>query len=437
MTAYGIEFLTEAGRYVNVDRNRTEEAVGWLLNTQQADGSWKPHYGDTTAGLNLYIAEVLARTIARDDFSKSVSKDLHDRVNGAVKKALEWAATSATAVHDPYANALRLRLTNEATTAVQLHAELTQTAVHDRDGAHWTRATYSPFYGWGHAGDLETTALVLRALGQSASLAVNRSLENDALFYLLRNKDRYGIWFSGQATVRILQALLPMAAEQMTAPRGFQEFRLAVNRTPLSGKDAEALKADPRMLEPPRSLDLTALLKPGHSELDFSNASDTALASAEISVSFYSPWKQDVTNAQSSTQTGKDYGLDFGYKCEADGAKVGQPINCNVGVRRFGSSGYGMLLAEVGLPPGADVDRASLARLLDNWTISRYELQPDRIVFYLWSWKAEGSHLSFSFMPRYGIHAKTAPATLSDYYNPDLKVALAPQTFTVLNQPRK
>jgi hypothetical protein len=90
-----------------------------------------------------------------------------------------------------------------------------------------------------------------------------------------------------------------------------------------------------------------------------------------------------------------------------------------------------MLLAEVGLPPGADVDRASLAKLLDDWTISRYELQPDRVVFYLWSWKAEGSHIRFRFTPRYAIHAKAAPATLFDYYNPDLKVVLKPQVFQV------
>ncbi len=93
-----------------------------------------------------------------------------------------------------------------------------------------------------------------------------------------------------------------------------------------------------------------------------------------------------------------------------------------------------MMLAEVGLPPGADVDRASLARLLDSWTISRYELQPDRIVFYLWSPSAEGSSFNFRFMPRYAINAKAAPATLSDYYNPDLRVVLPPETFSVANQ---
>jgi hypothetical protein len=90
-----------------------------------------------------------------------------------------------------------------------------------------------------------------------------------------------------------------------------------------------------------------------------------------------------------------------------------------------------MLLAEVGLPPGSDVDRVALGRLVDNWTISRYELQPDRIVFYLWSWRAEGTHFSFRFTPRYALRAKAAPSTLEDYYNPDLKVVLAPRLFDV------
>jgi hypothetical protein len=90
-----------------------------------------------------------------------------------------------------------------------------------------------------------------------------------------------------------------------------------------------------------------------------------------------------------------------------------------------------MLLSEVGLPPGADVDRASLAKLLDDWTISRYELEPDRIVFYVWSWRPEVTRFAFHFTPRYAIHAKAAPASLADYYNPDLKSVLAPQEFTV------
>ncbi len=432
LTAYGVEFLTDAEPYIAVDEAHIVDAVGWLVSSQQPDGSWKPHYGDTNAELNLYIAEVLKHTLPRD-----APKELRERVNLAVSRATEWAATSVAAVHDPYANALRLRMYAEDATSAKLRAELAQSATHDREGAHWASASSSPFYGWGHAGNLETTALVLNALERSGTKAGDRSLLDDALFYLLRNQDRYGVWYSGQATVRVLQALLPRAIDQMTATAGAAEFSLAVNGAPLTQKDADALHADPKLLEAPRSLDLTSLLKAGHNELVFSNTSEAALASAEAAVNYYAPWQQNQAPAQFSTQTGKEYGLDFGYKCDATNSKVGQPVSCTVDVRRFGSSGYGMLLAEVGLPPGSEVDRASLAKLLDNSTISRYELQPDRIVFYLWSWRAEGSHFGFSFTPRYAIHAKAAPATLSDYYNPDLKVVLTPQSFTVTDPVRK
>jgi len=436
LTAYAIEFLTEASPYITVDRNRITAAIDWLLANQQPDGSWKPRYGNTSAELDLYIAEALAQSMASDAVGKTALPALHDRVNRAVARATAWAANSAAAVHAPYANALRLRLAEltpaDAPTAARLRAELAATAVRDRDGAHWTPVGYSPFYGWGHAGELETTAQVLSALRQGEHSVVESALLNDALFYLLGNQDRYGIWYSGQATVRVLQALLPIAVQQLSLPAGAQSFGLAINGAPLTGSNADALHADPHLLLAPRSLDLTAMLKPGHNELvfqDSANASNASLASVEATASFYVPWHGDAV--QSKTQTGSDAGLDFGYACAATGAQAGKPIVCTVDARRFGSQSYGMVLAEVGLPPGAEVDRGSLARLLDAGTISRYELQPDRIVFYLWSPGAEGSHFTFRFTPRYAIHAKAAPATLYDYYNPDLKVVLSPQVFKI------
>ena len=433
LTAYAIEFLTEAAPYIAVDRDQITGAIKWLLASQQADGGWKPRYGDTSSDLNLYIAEVLAQTVSSDTVGKGEPKEFHDRVAHAIVSATSRASTSATAVHAPYANALRLRLAErspgEASTVARLRAELASTAVRDRNGAHWTPLGYSPFYGWGHAGELETTAVVLAALRQGTSSAAESALANDALLFLLRNQDRYGIWYSGQATVRVLQALLPVAIEQAKSSAATQSFQLTVNGGPVGGSEAEGLHIDPQLIEAPRSIDLTALLRPGANELLFTAAGDASLASVEATASFYVPWQGD--DASVKTQTGSDAGLDFGYRCAADDAVAGKPIDCTVNARRFGSESYGMMLAEVGLPPGAEVDRSSLASLLDSWTISRYELQPDRIVFYLWSPGASGSHFSFRFIPRYAVRAKAAPATLTDYYNPDLKVVLSPQLFTI------
>jgi hypothetical protein len=436
LTAYGIEFLIEAEPFTSVDRSRVVGAVQWLLSQQSPDGSWKPRYGAASARDTLYIANALQTAIQAKDFAASAPDGLPTRVKQAITKAAAYSSTSVLALHDPYSNALRLLLALQiGDSSAQTHAreELTKSAERAKDGAYWEFDGYSPFYGWGSGGRLETTALGLAAL-QAAGAKADEPLENDVLLYLLQNRDEYGIWMSGQATVRVLKALLPVAVRQLQGP-ATGSFALTVNGQPLNGADAGALEVDSRLLDAPRSADLSTLVHAGTNTLKFTGTSDATFANAQVSAWIYVPWTEAVARTE-TTVPGKGFGLDFGYACEASNARVGQAITCTVSARRFGSQGYGMMLAEVGLPPGADVDRASLGKLLDTWTISRYELQPDRIVFYLWSSSADGDRFSFRFTPRYSIRAKAAPARLVDYYNPVLTAVLAPQTFSVDSTPQ-
>ena len=91
-----------------------------------------------------------------------------------------------------------------------------------------------------------------------------------------------------------------------------------------------------------------------------------------------------------------------------------------------------MLLAEIGLPPGADVDRASLETAMrgSDWSISQYDVLPDRVVVYLWP-RAGGSEFSFKFRPRIAMTAKAAASSVYDYYNPEAKAVVAPGVFVV------
>ena len=438
LTAYGIEFLTEAEPFVSVDRTRIAGAIQWLLSQQSADGSWKPRYGAVSARETLYIANALQTAIDAKDFSAFAPADLQARVKQAIARAIAYAATSVLALHDPYSNALRLLLavrTGDSAAPARARDELIAGVERGKDGARWEFDGYSPFYGWGTAGRLETTSLALAAL-QAAGGKADEALEEDALLYLLKSRDEYGVWMSGQATVRVLKALLPVAFRQLQGETA-GNFALTVNGTPLSRELAAALNVDRKLLNAPRSIDLSAMIHGGINTLEFAGTTNATFANAQVSASLYVPWAQTAAGKTETTVPGKSFGLDFGYICDAANARVGQAIDCTVSARRFGSQGYGMLLAEVGLPPGADIDRASLGRLLDSWTISRYELQPDRIVFYLWSSDAEGGKFSFRFTPRYSIRAKAAPAKLVDYYNPDLSAVLAPQTFTVSAAPKR
>jgi len=420
------------GRSSVGDRSRIAGAIQWLLSQQSVDGSWKPRYGAVSARETLYIANALQTAIEAKDFAAFAPADLQTRVKQAIAKANAYAATSVLALHDPYSNALRLLLavrTGDSAALARAREELTTSVERGKNGAHWDFEGYSPFYGWGTCGKLETTALVLAAF-QAAGAKADEVLENDALLYLLQSRDEYGVWMSGQATVRVLKALLPVAVHQLQGP-ATSDFALTVNGKPLSGELAAALKVDSKLLDAPRSIDLSTMIHNGTNTLEFAGTTNSPFANAQITAWLYIPSAQSTAGKTETTVPGKSFGFDFGYTCDAANASVGQAINCTVSARRFGSQSYGMMLAEVGLPPGADVDRASLGKLLDNWTISRYELQPDRIVFYLWSSAAEGDKFSFRFTPRYSIRAKAAPAKLVDYYNPDLNAVIAPQTFIV------
>jgi hypothetical protein len=55
---------------------------------------------------------------------------------------------------------------------------------------------------------------------------------------------------------------------------------------------------------------------------------------------------------------------------------------------------------------------------------------PDRLVVYLWP-RAGGTKFDFSFRPRFGLKAQSAPSVLYDYYNPEARVTVVPTRFEV------
>ena len=90
------------------------------------------------------------------------------------------------------------------------------------------------------------------------------------------------------------------------------------------------------------------------------------------------------------------------------------------------------MMAEIGIPPGADVDRSSLEMAMkeSGWVINQYDVLPDRLVVYLWPY-AGGSRFDFKFRPRFGLNAKSAASVLYDYYNPEARAVVPPATFKI------
>jgi hypothetical protein len=419
LTAYAVRFLHDASEFAPVDPNVLDRARQWLFREQKADGGWVAHhwYADSPvedAILTAYIAHILAVTRPPDPKDKNAGVE-----EAAIRRALDNVATATNNFSDPYLFAsygLAEIAAGQPKRAEGVLAKLRAAAETERGGSFWELQTNTPFYGWGSAGRVETTALAVQFLdraGQSEDIGLaNRGLE-----FLIEQKDRYGAWYSTQTTVNVLDALLLLASRETNATQA--PLRIAVNGS------LQALPTSMEQTLGPQVLDISPLSHAGKNTIEISGGSGT-LTSAQTVASYYVHWNSTLATPKSGP-------LKLNVTCDSTRLELGAKVTCGIAAERIGSAGHGMMIAEIGIPPGVDVDREGLQKQTseNGWDLSSFDVLPDRIVAYLWP-RAGGTNFSLSFTPRMAIDAQSAPHTLFDYYNPDASVTVAPDRFIVV-----
>jgi hypothetical protein len=437
LTAYALMFLNDAKDVIPVDDSVSQSARSWLLNKIMPDGHWQAlEYWNKTedsrrsAMLTAYIARVLA--IARPSPAGDGASKQPDKLSEQdLAKALAWLGPRTEQQDEPYLIAsYALALLNSGgdenrAPALRALKRLQSLARTEGDTAYWSLETNTPFYGWGRAGRLETTALVVEALerGEGTDPESDRSYIDRGTLFLLRNQDRYGIWYSTQATINVLRALAASISSPSAAtPSGSQASVL------VDGKPAATVALPPgNEMSAPVTADLSEYLGPGVHRIEIHRPAGAAEASVQLAESYYVPWSG--MSADESTHLEKDSAeaLRLTVAFDKTNTKIGEPINCTVKAERVDFRGYGMMLAEIGLPPGAEVDRASLDKAMTSsgWDINQFDVLPDRVIVYLWP-RAGGTTFSFAFKTRFGINAETARSVLYDYYNPDAQAIVPP-----------
>ena len=466
LTAYALRFLSEARELIAVDNDAIKEARAWLIKQQRPDGSWAAYdYGDKvenkrrTAMLTAYVARVLAMTETMNDAqpaskqNSTTAKPSDSAV--ALKRALDYLSPRVEEIGEPYliaSYALAAMNVHDQTRAANAIAKLRALAHEEKGGNYWSLETNTPFYGWGLAGRVETTALVVQALaryesepeaiatvpavkkedpGATPALPATDKLVRGGLLFLLREKDRYGVWYSTQATINVLDALLALLAHDQNAARGSTAsptVEIIVNGRSLKSVELPA----PNQLVSPLTVDLSQFLQTGANRVEIKRVRGSSPASVQAVATYYLPWRESVATQNANWHANGSSGLRLITKFDKTEGNVGDQINCHVEAERIGFNGYGMMLAEIGLPPGADVDRASLETAMkgSDWSISQYDILPDRVIVYLWP-RAGGTKFDFKFRPRFGLNAQTAASLVYDYYNPEARAIVSPTRFVV------
>src|SRR6185369_13164963 len=333
----------------------------------------------------------------------------------SLKRALNFLGSASQRIDEPYLLASYALAAAGAKDLAKTPIEkLRSLALQEGNTTYWTLETNTPFYGWGLTGRVETTALVVQALvkncnSQAGGCDADRKLINSGLLFLLKQKDRYGVWYSTQTTVNVLEAMLSLLSSEGAISEGPSSADIVVN-----GTRVQTIQGTDRFNNPVTA-DISQFLKAGRNRIEIKRSAGSPAASVQAVVNYYVPWPDAKLANHTSTS---DLRLQVNF--DKTEAKIGDQITCRVEAARVGFHGYGMMLAEIGIPPGAEVDRSSLQAAQADWTISRYDVLPDRVVLYLWP-KAGGISFNFKFRPRFGLMAKSAASTLYDYYNPEAK----------------
>lgn len=431
LTAYVLRFLVDASEFVEVDPDVIQKGRQYLIKEQSASGAWTTYDWLARAERDnametAYVVRALAET------KSSVAEKDRAAVDKAIEKALTYLDDRISEWRDPYL------VGNYAIAAAALkhpgHIEnarelLAKEAHKEGTTTYWNlEANTTPFYGWGWGGRLETTALAVEALAKMEEQKSDPAVEeqvNRGLQFLLTHKDRYAMWYSTQATQNVLEALI----EAMPVGKGGSGDNTAT--VMVNGmKVAEVKLPAATEVVGPRVVEFGKELKAGNNTVSVARAGDSGAMQGSVITGYYVPWTKSAGTQTENFQSGDTRALKLTVEFDKEQAKIGDPIGCKVGAERIGFAGYGMMMAEIGLPPGAEVDRESLEKAKNDGQVNGYEVQPDRVVFYLWP-SAGGTSFQFSFRTRFGINALSAPSILYDYYNPEANAVVTPVKFSI------
>jgi hypothetical protein len=443
LTVYAIKFLRDAREFVAVDDEVIETAESWVLNRVQKDGHWSAldWNGKENEQRSVILTAYIARTMGQakqGETGTSAGAQTAKLATRVLQQALVYLRPQMEAIDEPYliANYALLALAvgdNDGFSGGV--ARLRKLEKREGETSYWSLEMNTPFYGWGLTGRVETTALVMQALARSARDGDAETLLSRGLLFLLRNEDHFGVWYSTSATINVLETMAMLSSRRDGGAASLAGGATSVTKATITVDGQAATEVDlpqENALVGPTLVDISKFVGPGKHEIGIRRVAGSSSASVQAIADYYVPWTAESAESDLLRQAKAPDALRLAVHFDKQTANIGEIVKCSVAVERIGFRGYGMLLAEIGLPPGAEVDRGSLDETMKSsgWDISSYDVLPDRLVLYLWP-HAGGTEFSFTFKPRYGVKAQSAPSILYDYYNPEAHAVVAPTQFQI------
>ena len=389
LTAYGMRMLNDMAKVHEVDRAVIGRARTVLGNLQTSEGYWEEGRG--AVATTAYVLWSLKEAGYRD---------------GGVERAEGWLRSRQGDATDPYVRALvALALGDPA--SIQL---VERDAQVEGDEARWSGAGEGLYHSRGGMVSLEATALAALAL-----LRDGRSpLIEKALTTIVRAKDANGSWYSTQATILSLKALLE--AGKAKPPTKPVPVRLKVNGAEVPG--LRPLASENRDVV--QQVEIPAVKGVNTVELSVEN---WGRASFQVFGRYYLPWDAVPASAKQPLSISTDY--------ERTAIRLQETLRARTTLRYNGQGPF-MVIADLAIPPGFVPDTGTFEALLRNRTIDKFTVGGRHVSLYFG--RVESGRpivLDYTLRPRFLILAKTPRSGAYEYYTPQVEADARPEVVKV------
>lgn len=430
-TAHVLRFLSASAEFAPLDRKAINHAGKYLSRQQRKSGAWLDYDRAQDKEVeDRNLTALVARALA--EAAASAKAPEHEEMQRSFERAMTYLEDQIGSWQDAYlvGNYAIAAAVSGREDYIGRAQELLQNLAHIEGATtYWNlEANTSPFCNWGLPGRLETTALAVEALSLMQTENPNPDSAgqiNRGLQFLLSHKDHRGSWYGGPVTQSALEAIvaaMPSMPEAGASSAASTEATVLVN-----GQTVQSIPLPPRSaVVGPVTVEIAEYLNKGMNQVQIRRLGNAGVMNAAAFTSYYIPWKDSSATTEENLHLGESRSLRLSVSFDQNDPAIGQPVHCQVEAERVGFRGYGMMIAEIGLPPGADVDRESL----DLARAESYEVHPDKIVFYLWPGSG-GDKFAFLFRLRYRMEAAAEASILYDYYNPESRAIVQPTRFTV------
>ncbi|MFH1548989.1 MAG: MG2 domain-containing protein [Planctomycetota bacterium] len=402
LTAYGLMEFHDMSRVYSIDPDIISRTQRWLGKQQLEDGSWVADKSFCHAEMwgEIQKSNILPTAYVAWGLAYSGYK------GPEVAKGINYLVKNLDAADNAYTlaiilNALALEGKHDAALKTVIE-KLDAMKKSEGDKVWWESGTNTISYSRGGTADIEATALVVSGL---LTAETQQSLVSKALNFIIDKKSPDGNWPGTQATILSLRALVMSAEKQTEKVRG--DVTITV------GSESQTFAITKETSDIFRIFDLQEDTKIGDNKVKLSFKGEGATM-YQIVGRYYTPWGNEPTPMEEP--------MSIAVKYDKTSLTVNDMITANVKVTCSRPVIYDMVMIDLGIPPGFEVQTGDLAALVEKGLITRFETTGRQIILYVEKLDgSQGMEFSYRMKAKFVLKAKSPKSKVYRYYNPEEK----------------